>query len=345
MHQDHLRLSIIVPAYNHRGDLQQCVAALSAAAGTNSEIIVVDDGSTEELRSVVTDSGTDVLRLSRNSGPSSARNLGARHARGDILLFVDSDLVVAPGAVNALIQRLEADPTVAAAFGSYDNHPQAKGVVSQYRNLLHHYVHQTGNVEASTFWAGFGAIRRSVFEAVGGFDEKRFPRCIEDIELGGRLRRAVHRIILAKDIQGTHLKRWTLRSVIKTDVCCRAIPWTRLIMEQKQAPDDLNLKAGQRASVALVGLACLFLALSIVFASVRFPALEMSATALLGVIALNRKLYGFFIHERGLLFAFAAIPLHILYFLYSGTAYVWVWGEYRLRSVPFLQPLFRGTRV
>jgi hypothetical protein len=345
MHQDHLRLSIIVPAYNHRGDLQQCVAALSAAAGTNSEIIVVDDGSTEELRSVVTDSGTDVLRLSRNSGPSSARNLGARHARGDILLFVDSDLVVAPGAVNALIQRLEADPTVAAAFGSYDNHPQAKGVVSQYRNLLHHYVHQTGNVEASTFWAGFGAIRRSVFEAVGGFDEKRFPRCIEDIELGGRLRRAGHRIILAKDIQGTHLKRWTLRSVIKTDVCCRAIPWTRLIMEQKQAPDDLNLKAGQRASVALVGLACLFLALSIVFASVRFPALEMSATALLCVIALNRKLYGFFIHERGLLFAFAAIPLHILYFLYSGTAYVWVWGEYRLRSVPFLQPLFRGTRV
>ena len=345
MHQDHLRLSIIVPAYNHRGDLQQCLAALGAAAGTNSEIIVVDDGSTEELRSVVTDSGTDVLRLSRNSGPSSARNLGARHARGDILLFVDSDLVVSPGAVNALIQRLEADPTVAAAFGSYDNHPQAKGVVSQYRNLLHHYVHQTGNVEASTFWAGFGAIRRSVFEAVGGFDEKRFPRCIEDIELGGRLRRAGHRIILAKDIQGTHLKRWTLRSVIKTDVGCRAIPWTRLIMEQKQAPDDLNLKAGQRASVALVGLACLFLALSIVFASIRFPALEMSATALLGVIALNRKLYGFFIHERGLLFAFAAIPLHILYFLYSGVAYLWVWGEYRLRSVPFLQPLFRGTRV
>ena len=345
MHQDHLRLSIIVPAYNHRGDLQQCLATLGAAAGTNSEIIVVDDGSTEELRSVVTDSGTDVLRLSRNSGPSSARNLGARHARGDILLFVDSDLVVSPGAVNALIQRLEADPTVAAAFGSYDNHPQAKGVVSQYRNLLHHYVHQTGNVEASTFWAGFGAIRRSVFEAVGGFDEKRFPRCIEDIELGGRLRRAGHRIILAKDIQGTHLKRWTLRSVIKTDVGCRAIPWTRLIMEQKQAPDDLNLKAGQRASVALVGLACLFLALSIVFASVRFPALEMSATALLGVIALNRKLYGFFIHERGLLFAFAAIPLHILYFLYSGVAYLWVWGEYRLRSVPFLQPLFRGTRV
>jgi hypothetical protein len=325
--------------------LQQCVAALVAAAGTDSEIIVVDDGSTEELRSVVTGSEADVLRLSRNSGPSSARNLGARHARGDILLFVDSDLVVAPGAVNALIELLEADPTVAAAFGSYDNHPQAKGVVSQYRNLLHHYVHQTGNVEASTFWAGFGAIRRSVFEAVGGFDEKRFPRCIEDIELGGRLRRAGHRIILAKDIQGTHLKRWTLRSVIKTDVCCRAIPWTRLIMEQKQAPDDLNLKAGQRASVALVGLACLFLALSIVFASVRFPALEMSATALLGVIALNRKLYGFFIHERGLLFAFAAIPLHILYFLYSGTAYVWVWGEYRLRSVPFLQPLFRGTRV
>ena len=96
--------------------------------------------------------------------------------------------------------------------------------MSQYRNLLHHYVHQRGQIEASTFWGACGAIRRSVFEEVGGFDEERYPRCIEDIELGYRLRRAGHRIVLDKNLQGTHLKKWTLWSVIRTDVCCRAMP-------------------------------------------------------------------------------------------------------------------------
>ena len=134
--------------------------------------------------------------------------------------------------------------------------------MSQYRNLLHHYVHQRGQIEASTFWGACGAIRRSVFEEVGGFDEERYPRCIEDIELGYRLRRAGHRIVLDKNLQGTHLKKWTLWSVIRTDVCCRAMPWTRLILETRSAPDDLNLRDGQRVSVGLVGLACLALLLA-----------------------------------------------------------------------------------
>ena len=99
----------------------------------------------------------------------------------------------------------------------------------------------------------------------------------------------------------THLKRWTLRSVIRTDVRCRAIPWTRLILEQNQAPDDLNLKAGQRVSVVLVALACVLLAASLVFAPFRFPALELAAIAILVVIALNRALCGFFVASEDFL--------------------------------------------
>ena len=84
-------------------------------------------------------------------------------------------------------------------------------MVSQYRNLLHHFVHQEGNPEASTFWAGCGAVRRAAFDAVAGYDEARFRRpSIEDIELGYRLRRAGYRIRLDRDLQCTHLKRWRL---------------------------------------------------------------------------------------------------------------------------------------
>jgi glycosyltransferase involved in cell wall biosynthesis len=340
MSNSRMRVSIIVPVYNNPRDLQECLSALVASAGSDSEIIVVDDGSTDQTQSVATLMGVNVLRLTKNAGPSSARNYGAHHARGDILFFVDADLVVTPGAVSRVRKAFDDDPSVAAVFGSYDTGPRAKGVVSQYRNLLHHYVHQTGNPEASTFWAGCGAVRRAVFEQVGGFDEKHFPRCIEDIELGYRLRDAGHRIVLDKGLQGTHLKRWTLRSVIRTDVRCRAVPWTRLILERKR-PADLNLKAGQRASVALVGLACLFTLL----APFRVEMLAFAAAALVGVIAVNRNLYMFFCRQRGFLFATAAVPLHLLYYLYGGLTYLYVWFDVRLRSAVAHQPIFRPTRL
>jgi glycosyltransferase involved in cell wall biosynthesis len=324
-----MRISIIVPAYNNPRDLRECLSALTAASYPGSEIIVVDDASTDDTPAVAARMGARVLRLAKNSGPAAARNYGARHARGDILLFVDADVVVAPGAVSHVVKVFEERPDLAAVFGSYDARPQAEGVVSRYRNLLHHFVHQHGNPEASTFWAGCGAIRRSVFETVGGFDEKRFPQpSIEDIELGHRLRLAGHRILLDKSLQVKHLKRWTLRSVIRTDVICRAVPWSRLILESQKAPDDLNLKGNQRLSGVLVGAASAFLPLSVF----RIELLALSIAALLSVVVLNRGLYAFFFRQHGLLFAGACIPLHLLYYLYSGISYLYVWIDFQLKG-------------
>jgi glycosyltransferase involved in cell wall biosynthesis len=237
-----MRVSIIVPAYNAGKNLVECLSALIASSDVDSEIIVVDDGSTDNTSFLAAKMGVGVLRLEKNSGVSAARNYGAHHARGAILFFVDADVIIAQGSIDRVKKILKEQPGLAAVFGSYDSLPRANGVVSQYRNLLHHYVHQNGKTEASTFWAGCGAIRRSVFEEIGGFDEKRFREpCIEDIELGYRLRRAGHRILLDKALQGTHLKKWSLWSVIRTDIISRAIPWSRLILESKSAPNDLNL--------------------------------------------------------------------------------------------------------
>jgi len=325
-----IAVSIIVPVYNSPRELHECLLALKASSPPWAEIIVVDDASTDETPSVAARMGVRVLRLPRNSGPAAARNYGARHARGGILFFVDADVVVAPGAVSRVVRVLEEHPDVAAVFGSYDAFPRAGDVVSQYRNLLHHFVHQSGQRWASTFWAGCGAIRRSVFEEVGGFDEKRFPRSsVEDIELGYRLRQAGHRILLDKALQGTHLKRWTLWSVIRTDITARALPWSRLILESRNAPDDLNLRWGQRLSGALVMLACLLLLLGLF----RVELLALSAAALLPVVVLNRRLYLFFFRRRGLLFAAACLPLHLLYYLYSGFSYLYVWIGAQLKGV------------
>ena len=330
MPEQRIPLSVIIPVYNAARELCECLTALMNSSCPGVEIMVVDDGSTDDTHVVAREMGVQVLRLEKNSGPAAARNHGARYANGEILFFVDADVVVAPGLINRVYPIFEERPEMAAVFGSYDAFPRAQGIVSQFRNLLHHYVHQEGNPEASTFWAGCGAIRRSVFECVGGFDEKRFPRpSIEDIELGYRLRQAGYRILLDKALQGTHLKKWTFWSVIRTDIQRRAIPWARLMLESKLTPNDLNIKTAQRISGALALLTCVFFLLSIVWVEL----LWLAGLTFLAVVFLNRDLYGFFLRQRGTLFAVACIPLHFLYFLYSTLSYLLVWAKFHLEFV------------
>jgi hypothetical protein len=315
-------LSVIVPVHGHAPELAECLAALQGTAPPGTELIVVDDASPDDAAGVAERLGTRVLRLARNVGPAGARNAGARAARGNLLVFVDADVVVAPGALARVVRTFSSRPELAAVFGSYDDEPRARGLVSQYRNLLHHFVHQTGDADASTFWAGCGAIRRAAFEAVGGFDAERFPRpSIEDIELGARLRRAGYRILLDKDLLATHLKRWTLGGVIRTDVLARALPWSRLILESRDAPHDLNLRRGQRLAVGLVAVA----GLALLLAPFRPEALGVVAAAALAVVWLNRGLFLFLARRRGLAFAAACVPLHFLYHLDSGIGFLGAW--------------------
>ena len=325
-------ISIIVPAYNNSQDLLECLSALTASSTPNSEIIVVDDASTDDTHLIATRTGVRVIRLTENSGPASARNHGARHAKGKILIFVDADIVVSPGMISRMVKVFEGHPDVAAVFGSYDSLPRDKGVVSQYRNLFHHFVHQNGNPEASTFWAGFGAIRRSVFEEIGGFDENSFRKSsIEDIALGYRLRQAGYRILLDKSIQVTHLKRWSLRSVIFTDIFYRAIPWSKLILDGRNLPSDLNLQLSHRVSAVLVSLLIIMLTLTLLGAlnflgtNINSVFISISLLLIISLLLLNRNLYAFFFHKRGIKFLLFAIPLHFLYYLYSGWTFATCW--------------------
>jgi GT2 family glycosyltransferase len=323
-----IRLSIIVPAYNSPRELAECLAALRADAAPGTELIVVDDASTDETPDVAKAAGATVIRLVRNGGPGAARNHGVAHADGDVILFVDADVVVAPGAVGRVARAFAEDPRLAALFGSYDDRPRAPGLVSRYRNLLHHFVHHTGRAEASTFWAGLGAVRREAFVAVGGFDAVRFPRpSIEDIELGARLRRAGRRIRLDPTVQGTHLKRWTLGSMVQVDITRRALPWARLIVETAHTPTDLNLRPSQRVTAILAGLAVLALALTPLRPAL---ALGVALGALAGVAVLNRRFYALLWRRGGLPLLAAGFPLHVLYFLYSAATFVFAALEARL---------------
>lgn len=321
-------VTAIMPVYNGRAYLQESLPPLLALCeeGELLEVLVVDDGSTDGSGPWAGDRGARVLETGGRVGPGAARNQAAREARGEVLLFVDADVVIHRDALAPLHEALQ-DPAVVAVFGSYDDVPPDPAFASQYMNLRHHHVHHTAAGEATTFWAGCGAVRRESFLACGGYDAERFARpSVEDIELGVRLRRAGGRIRLVPAMQGTHLKQWTMSSVVQTDLVCRALPWSRMLMRDEGAELDLNAGGAERAKAVLAGLWLLSL-----------PALALGGAWWLVMPALfalacwvNRGLFQVFLRRRGPIFAVGALAFHQLYYLYSGSAFVWCWLEHRL---------------
>lgn len=332
---DQVLISIIIPTYNGGMHLEACLSAFRKCLYVPHEIIVVDNGSVDDSRDIANQHGVTLVDCPGPSGPGAARNEGAKFACGNILLFVDTDVVVHSDVLLRVVNLFQSQRDVAAVFGSYDSRPTAQNFISQYKNLLNHFVHQEANCEASTFWGACGAIRSDVFHKIGGFGTQFNRPAIEDIEMGYRLRQAGYRIELDKHMQGTHLKQWSFPLLIHTDIFCRAVPWAKLVLNSRRQVNDLNLHTSQRASAGLVGLSTIGAPLSMMEPLV---ALAM-VSSLMGVLFLNRKLFGFFLRERGMRFALMSFPLHLLYFLYSGAIFSSIWVGYTLhrKSVPFFE--------
>ena len=247
-------ISVIIPAYNAASYLRSCLEHLSRSIAVDYECIVIDDGSSDASVEVARRFGAKVLSTQGRRGPAYARNLGAKAASADILFFIDADVCVYPNTLARVLADFAEDPELDALIGSYDDSPDSQDFLSQYKNLMHSFVHQNARRQACTFWSGCGAIRRSLFLEQSGFDESYGRPAIEDIELGYRLARAQKKVILDPELLVKHLKKWSFVGLIKTDILDRGVPWTELILRDRHLPNDLNLQLSQRVSVALVFL-------------------------------------------------------------------------------------------
>ncbi len=322
-----IRLDVVIPVYNASASLDRVLEAVIPGAG-REHVIAVDAGSTDDSAAVAERHGVRVVRMPERAGPAEARNLGARHSEAEVLLFVDSDCVAHADAVDRVRAAFASDPGLASLCGSYDDTPPDPGFFSQYMNLRHHFVHQRARREDATFWAGCGAVRREAFLRVGGFDAERYPRpAIEDTELAARIRRC-GATRLDPALHVTHLKRWTLRSAVETDIFCRAVPWARLILERGEMPNDLNLATTQRIAAPVAALTLLALALGVVAPGAATAAAALGLAAL--SVALNAPLFAFFARRRGLLFAAGAWLAHQVHLTYSGVTFAVCALQHRL---------------
>jgi GT2 family glycosyltransferase len=302
-----LTYSVVVPATNSPATLERCVAAIRDADDPPEEVIVIDSPA--------------------GMGPAGARNVGAMRATGSILVFVDSDVVVHKDAFTRIRASFDDEPGLAAVFGSYDDLPSLHGAVSTFRNMLHHYVHQSSGGVATTFWAGLGAVRREAFVEVDGFDDWRFRSpSVEDIEFGLRLASAGKLIKLDPEIQGTHLKQWRVSTMLLTDLLYRGMPWTALMLDRGPQAARLNLRGshGVAAGAFTLGLAAIALG--------RF---KLAVPLALAYFSINMRFYELMLRRAGPRGAAASVALlcaHNAAALGSAPLGVMAFAAHRLRK-------------
>ncbi len=316
-----MMLSIIIPSNVLDRQFERCLRSVEQISAVEEfELIVVLDGlASDDFFDQFALPNLTIIELADNKGPAFARNQGAQAATGDLLFFMDADVTLHTNTISQINSSFKSANAPDAVIGSYDDEPEYPSLVSRFRNLLHHYTHQHASAKASTFWSACGAIRKDVFLSLNGFNTDYKKPSVEDIELGYRLIESGGCIRLDKDIQVKHLKRWTLFSMIQTDVMRRAIPWTKLTRYYTQIEHkDLNLKRREKVAAALVALVMICLIAGMVMSPLLFaPSLIVT----LALLVLNSEFYAYLRSRFSVILLPAVILLHWVYYLSAITGY------------------------
>jgi glycosyltransferase involved in cell wall biosynthesis len=208
------RISVVIPAFQASANIERCLAALARQTLPREqyEIIVVDDGSSDDTASRASRCGARVLRLVRNQGAARARNAGVAAARGEIVVFTDSDCEPTSGFLAALTTPLR-DSRVAASKGVYLSNQRAlvaRFVQLEYESRYRHTAAQPSVDFIDTYAACY---RRADLLRSGGFDP-RFRGC-EDQELSFRLANAGLYMRFAPDARTYHRHADTLGAYVR----------------------------------------------------------------------------------------------------------------------------------
>jgi GT2 family glycosyltransferase len=310
------RISVVMPVYNAEGTLAECLTRLCSATLPDAEIVVVDDGSTDQSRAIAAGFPVRIVPTTGRIGPAAARNLGARVAEGDVVFFIDSDVMVRPDTIALLAERL-ADPDVDGVVGVQAVDMRHKNLVSQYKNVWMRwtYVRQTGDVPL--FYTTAAAIRREAFLRAGGFDQGYGAPDVEDTAFGQKLARLGIRVRVAPELEVEHVKRYSLGGLLRTGFH-RAVSLTRLKLRERAelARNNTSVPTGYVASLplAMIGTAAL-----VVGALLGAPvALAIGSLALATVVVLNRGFLRAIGEAGGWGRAVAAVPVLWVELLVAG---------------------------
>ena len=309
-----LPLSVIVPVRDAGATLREVLLAIRASdlRADSYEIIVVDDASSDGSVAMAARYADIVVKLTgRACGPAYARNRGVEVARGEVLAFVDGEVVVRPDTLSRMLATLAENPDVDAVSASRDEKTGAGNFISQYWNTLLRFGEQHHFGNCAQFAPGCGAVRRPAFLSAGMYDEWRFPTaCLESVELGERLLGAGRVALLSSELKVTHLKEWSIGLVCqevwgRSRVLARSLGYSRM---SAVAPSEVVFTLSR----ALIPAAALLGTFMLAAAFVPPPHVRgEAALALLVLLMTNLPLHRFYASARGVGFAAKSAPVHI----------------------------------
>jgi glycosyltransferase involved in cell wall biosynthesis len=309
-------LSIITPVYNSPETTEAFLDSVFASTYKNFELIIVDDGSSDQFQDIFKGRPVVFKRLPQRKGAYFARHEGIKEAQGEVLVFLDADVLIKPETLAQMVELLEHHPEASGLLCSYDDEPAATNVVSQFKFLYHHYIHQHEGMYVGSFWTGCGAIKKDVFEKLGGFSVQAFhnPNAVMDIDFGYRLNSSHYKIYNAREIQVKHLKRLTFSDWFYTDILTRGLPWMKIMLRYRNFHSTLNVN-----SMSCLSVICVWLMIAVAGYGFISPHAWSSLPLFLSLFLVsNYQLLDFFYTKRGFRFMIQAIGLLWIYYFNCG---------------------------
>jgi len=306
-------ISIVIPVRNGARALEDCLAAACAAALPANEVVVVDDGSTDESAAIAARHPCHLVRLGAGRGASAARNAGAAAARGDVLFFTDADCILGPQTLARAAAALDAAGPRSVIGGTYETRPFDPGFFPAFQAVFVNYHETRRPVDPDYVATHALAIRTADFRASGGFDEQFLP-ILEDVEFCHRLRRAGFRLRMDPGVQVRHCFGFGLLGSLK-NAARKVRYWTRYSLRNRDLfADSGTASRGLKIAGVLAGLCWICLAAA---ALLRLPALLLPVPLLvLAAVAANGGLVRAFLSAGGPLFATGAAGYLVL--MYPG---------------------------
>jgi len=180
-------ISIVIPAYNCEDTIEKCLDSLKKLKWENTEIIIINDGSTDQTSKILKKYKEIIVINTKNKGPSNARNLGIKKAKGEFIAFTDSDCILHPEWLEELYKGFTSDKI--AGVGGDQQSPsdetetgkliqdfmKSVGFVADYLKTSQNLIKTNHNPTCNVLY------RKSVLKEIGGFDEKLWPG--EDVEI------------------------------------------------------------------------------------------------------------------------------------------------------------------
>jgi cellulose synthase/poly-beta-1,6-N-acetylglucosamine synthase-like glycosyltransferase len=291
------RISVVMPVFNGERYLRASLDALRKSDYPDFEIIVSDDRSSDRSAEVAAEFADRVVRSEVQGGSAEARNRGAAGATGEILCFVDQDVVIAPDTLRSVARYLAEHSDVAAVTGLLSKSHPNPDFFSQYKNLYMHYIMARLPERVTFLYGSLHAVRR---EAYTRHDATSF---VDDTELGQRLTRAGKGVALIKQLEVVHLKRFSALQFLRNDFRIPFV-WAETFLRYQGLK---QMGKGGYAHARNDQILSLFLAASVTACAAAGPfvwkLLPVGAALLVVWMAITLKFILYLGRERGLMFA------------------------------------------